>query len=449
MDLRRTPRGWLIRAPIPRQHFFGYLVSDEDSSRSKAGPQVSGIAYDNASFSPGLGALRGIAALGVVVFHVLLVLPVGGINAPDLEPLDPMNGPLLAQHLLLGLFNGRGLVVLFFVLSECVLAMSLHRIQDFGLRHLPGYWIRRGFRLYPLLILAATLGALLQLKIGTDYLDAASDWVNWHYNVPEDQLLGEWLKNAVGHSNSLNSPAWSIKIELIASFVFPLIYLVASSRSGVILGAILLIAAMFLAPGEPDNYLRMNVFTFCFFIGAAIPLHMQHIHRVFVRLPDNIYRLLLISVVLTFMFARRVIDPSDFDSPAVTLVESICAAVLIAVALFNPRHRFSGSPVLQWLGRVSYGVYLLHLIVLFALVHFARPLLPVGDTSEALSATALLLVATLMITLPTAWFFYRVLERPLQRLGAQSAGFIDRQLIDEGSTDRRGVSSTADPSAGA
>ncbi len=411
---------------------LGPLLPDPAASDCDTGPQISGIAYDNAAFSPGLGALRGLAALGVVLFHVFLVVPIAGIDAPHLERFEPSNGPLLAQHLFLALFNGRGLVVLFFVLSGCVLAMSLQRTSGFGLRNLPGYWIRRGFRLYPLLILAATLGALLQLQIGSAEVDGVTVWAAWHYNTPKDLLLWEWLKNAAAYSNSLNGPAWSIKIELIASAIFPLLYLIALSRLGVLIGTLLLVSAMFLAPGDADNYARMNLFTFCFFIGAAIPLYGRPVHQAYMRLPESLRRALLVALVLTFMFARILIEPTDPRPASVILVETICSAALVTITLFSSRRRYFSSPVLQWLGRISYGVYLLHLIVLFSLVHFALPLLPLGGTSAAIYATAWLAAATLAITLPAAWLIYSVLERPLQQLGAGSARAIDRYLVHGG-----------------
>ncbi len=413
-----------------------HLLPDKAPFRSDATPQIGGIAYNNASFSPGLGALRGLAAVGVVMFHVFLVLPIAGIDAPHLEKFAPLNGPLVAQHLFLAFFNGRGLVVLFFVLSGCVLAMSLQRASGFRFRNLPAYWIRRGFRLYPLLILAATLGALLQLQIGLAEVDGVSVWATWHYNTPKDALPWEWLKNVIAYSYSLNGPAWSIKIELIASAIFPILYLVALSRVGVLLGTVVLVSAMFLAPGDPENYFRMNLFTFCFFIGAAIPLHGKRIHQAYVRLPGILRKILVASLVLTFMFARILMEPTDPRPPSVILVETICAAALVTIVLFSSRKRYSNSPVLQWLGRISYGVYLLHLIVLFALVHFALHLLPLGGTSEAVYATAWLAVATLAITLPAAWLIYGVLERPLQQLGANSARVIDRYLGRAGSAVR-------------
>lgn len=407
-------------------------MPDETSSGGNQGPQISRIAPGNAAFSPGLGALRGLAALGVVVFHVFLVLPISGIDAPHLEKFAPNNGPLLAQHVFLAVFNGRGLVVLFFVLSGCVLAMSLQRDSSFGIRNLLGYWVRRGFRLYPLLILAATLGALLQLQIGLEEIDGVSVWASWHYNTPQSLLPWEWMKNAAGYSYSLNGPAWSIKIELIASLIFPLLYLVALSRMGAMIGGILLVAAMFLAPGDPDNYQRMNLFTFCFFVGAAIPLHGRSIYQLYRQLPAKLRKLLVVMIVLTFMAARILINPDNPRPPSVILIETLCAAFLVAIVLFGSEGKYLSSPFLQWLGRISYGVYLLHLIILFALVHLVVPLLPLGNTSDALYATTWLAAATLAITLPAAWLTFSVLERPLQQLGATTARWIDRHLDRQG-----------------
>lgn len=425
----------LAVAPPPASSASGAVLPDNASLHPEATRQIGGIAHDNAAFSPGLGALRGLAALGVVLFHVFLVVPIAGIDAPHLERFAPANGPLLAQHLFLAIFNGRGLVVMFFVLSGCVLAMSLQRASGFGLRNLPGYWIRRGFRLYPLLILAATLGAVLQARIGSAEIEGVTVWARWHYNTPDDLLLWEWLKNAAAYSNSLNGPAWSIRIELIASAIFPFLYLVALSRLGMLVGSIVLVCAMFLAPGDADNYARMNLFTFCFFIGAAIPLHGKPVHEAYLRLPRRWRRALLAALVLTFMFARILIEPTDPRPASVILVETLCSAALVTITLFSSRGRHLSSPLLQWLGRISYGVYLLHLIVLFALVHFALPLLPFGGTSNAVQATAWLAAATLAITLPAAWLIHAVLERPLQQLGAGSARAIDRYVARGGSAE--------------
>ena len=104
-----------------------YASKASEPKQPVSTPTPAGIAYDNASYSLGLGALRGFAALGVVIFHVFLFIPIGGIELPHEEDLTFSSTTLLAQHLFLGLLNGRALVTMFFVLSGCVLGLSLDR----------------------------------------------------------------------------------------------------------------------------------------------------------------------------------------------------------------------------------------------------------------------------------------------------------------------------------
>jgi peptidoglycan/LPS O-acetylase OafA/YrhL len=388
------------------------------ASNTAAAPRVSGIAYDDGAFSLGLGALRGFAALGVVIHHVSLALPIGRVRVPYLERVDVSDGSLLAQHVFLGFFNGMGLVTLFFVLSGCVLAMSLDRVRDFELHRVPGYWVRRGFRLYPLLFLAATLGALLQVSVNSGELASASAWANWHYEVPTAEVPREWALNAIGYSNSLNSPAWSIKVELLASFIFPALYVLTLRPSLAAPAAVFLIFIMFGWPGPGIAY--MQIFAFSFFVGALVPRYGAVLVGWYSRQERLWKRVIAIAVLLSFMYARRIIDPQT-TSPAVILVESLCAAFIVSFVLVRPASPLIRSAIVQWLGRISYGIYLFHLIVLFALLHLLLPILPVEGTAARVLMMVFLGVATLLITLPLASVLYSAFEHPLQRLGSRAA----------------------------
>lgn len=94
-------------------------------------------------FDAHIESLRGIAALAVVVCHALAALRV---DAPAL-PLGEQ--PFAAQivTVISALLNVNAAVMLFFVLSGYVLALSLD--MAVGTAVLPGYLIRRAFRLLP------------------------------------------------------------------------------------------------------------------------------------------------------------------------------------------------------------------------------------------------------------------------------------------------------------
>lgn len=373
--------------------------------------------------------------MGVLIYHVLMVLPVAGTNATNLQQVDVFDGDLLTQHVLLGFFNGRGLVVLFFVLSGCVLALSMDRRSNFKASNLPGYWVRRGFRLYPVLIVAATSGAILQWFVASAGVPYDSAWAEWHYNVPRDEIFVEWLKNISGLSASLNSPAWSIRVELLASLVFPLLYALTLRPVLAAVAVALSFVFMFILPRQEHDYLHLHIFVFSFLLGALVPRYGRGLADRFGGLRPRTKVFVLTCVLLAFMFTRRLIDPINFVPKPVVIIESVASAFIVSLALFRQVPRFMHSPIVQALGRISYGIYLFHLIVLFGLVYLLFPLLPPAVGGSALLLSLLLCMLTIGITLPLAWYLYGAVEEPLQRFGSRAGFVVDRAVAGSDRSD--------------
>jgi peptidoglycan/LPS O-acetylase OafA/YrhL len=124
------------------------------------------------------------AAVLVVLFHGLLVFRVNGVDNPHLLPLNLSDPWLLVQQLLLCVANGPAYVTFFFVLSGTVLTLSLDRDPPAHPGAVLGYLIKRGFRLYPLLVFTAAAAALLQIYYfePLSYLQATS-WFNDSYKI--------------------------------------------------------------------------------------------------------------------------------------------------------------------------------------------------------------------------------------------------------------------------
>jgi peptidoglycan/LPS O-acetylase OafA/YrhL len=370
-------------------------------------------------FSYGLGFMRGAAALSVVFFHALLVFRVNGVDDAYRMPSDTSQPWLVVQHFLLGIFNGPACVTVFFVLSGAVLALSLEREASFRVGTVVGYLIKRGFRLYPLLVVAAGLGALLQLY----YFDlrtypAATTWLNTDFKIAEAEVPREFVANALGRSASFNGPAWSIKIELMASAMFPVLYLLSRSAGAAVASAIVLGSIMFILPGAPEKYHYMNVFTFCFFMGALIPRWGRPVAAWFYRSGPSIRRAVILISLLSIMFARRLLAPDAFAPATAVLVETLCASLLIVVVLFGRDRAFFRLWAVRTLAEISYGVYLLHVLVLNVIAHSVLPMMPnLLGSAEALGCGFLLAAATLAVTLPLAYLVYNFIERPLQQLG--------------------------------
>ena len=375
-----------------------------------------------------LDVARGICAVLVVLFHGLLVFRVNGVDNPHHLSADLSNPWLLLQHLLLGIANGPAYVTFFFVLSGTVLALSLNRDPPTHPTATLGYLIKRGFRLYPLLVFTAAAAALLQRY----YFDPAAypqatGWFNDSYKIAVEDLPTEFLANVQGRSATLNGPAWSIKVEILASAVFPLLYWLSLKSGRAMVTALLLVAAMFWAPGGAERWHYMNVFLFCFFVGAMLPRWGSGVAVLLGQMDNRSRAVLLSTLVLVFMFARRLLAPGEFAPPLVVLLETMGAGVAVVMLLHGRDRAIFHAAPMELLARVSFGVYLLHVVVLSVLGHAVLPFLPTGlGPVQALGFGLLLTLATLCVTVPLAWLLYGVLEYPMQQLGRIIASRIAR-----------------------
>ncbi|MDP3418326.1 acyltransferase [Falsiroseomonas sp.] len=372
---------------------------------------------------------RGICAVLVLLFHGLLVFRIGGVDNAHLLPVDLSDPWLLLQHLLLGLANGPAYVTFFFVLSGTVLALSLDRDPPIHAGSVLGYLVRRGFRLYPLLIVTAGIAALLQLHYFElrDWPQATS-WFNNSYKIDQAELPAEFLANVQGRSATLNGPAWSIKVEILASAVFPLLYLLSLTMRRAMLAALILCAAMFLLPGSAERWHYMNVFLFSFFLGALLPRWGWPVAAGLLRL-GRVPRIALLTLLaLVFLFSRRLLGPDEFAPPTVVLLETLCAAVAVVLLLHGGDRAFFHAAPMRLLARLSFGIYLLHVIVLSVLGHAVLPWLPVElGPMAALGWGLLLALVTFCITLPAAWVLHVLVERPMQQLGRVIAARLARR----------------------
>jgi peptidoglycan/LPS O-acetylase OafA/YrhL len=158
-----------------------------------------------------LDSLRGIAAVIVVLHHLMLAVP------------EASQGHFRLLDLPLSL-GGRFAVMLFFVLSGFVLALPY-----FADKHLAygRYLVRRFCRLYPPFAFAVLISAFLCWSLGGKSLPMVSSWLNdpWSNAVTTSVVMSHLLMEGIGKSQSidLDSPIWSLIIEMRVSFVFPLL----------------------------------------------------------------------------------------------------------------------------------------------------------------------------------------------------------------------------------
>ena len=289
-----------------------------------------------------LDGIRGLAALGVVVYHYHKHL--GG--APFEAALFPVyRGGLL-------------FVDLFFVLSGFILA----QVYSYEARYpaLRPAVVSRIARLYPLHLLTLCAVAALQ-KVHVLLTDHCFVYV---YNDWRHLALNLFMLNESGLQRgfSFNGPSWSISTEFIVNVIFLAVAL-RNPKRALVLGLALVggMIALNAAVGwvEPPHWFEpFSRLVRCFLsFGAGLVLRWIHERTRSMRVPGWIVEPVLSgTVVVMLYFMSRPERPAAYF--ALTL------AVFPAMILLSLRSGVLGGllrtrPIVH-LGHISFSVYLLH-----------------------------------------------------------------------------------------
>jgi peptidoglycan/LPS O-acetylase OafA/YrhL len=362
-----------------------------------------------------LDSLRGLAAASVTFYHCLLVFPwshaiLAGSGTPYAESGDRLALALTATPVGL-LWAGREAVLLFFVLSGFVLALSFEQ----GAR--PSYLAFAAKRIVRLILPCAAVVAVLALAV--PWIDPAprselSDWFNasWNEELRPGFLLGHALLLLGDYP--LNNPMWTLHYELRISLLFPAIALLAAAGGmATLAGAVAavfacLVEMRFLGTGALTTLLFLPHFA----LGALLSYRRQWVAQWVGTRSATLGAALwgLCYLLLTF---RWLVAAPDL---VLDLISGSGAALLLALVLGSARLQaaLSWAP-LQRLGEVSYSLYLVHVPVLLAALHLAPAGLPAW-LPVALTPLLAILLALLL---------HRVVEAPAMRLSRRLAARLD------------------------
>jgi peptidoglycan/LPS O-acetylase OafA/YrhL len=332
-----------------------------------------------------LDSLRGIAALAVSFFHLQLALGAFGIGL-GLLSLTPLHGML----------DGYRAVLFFFVLSGFVLAIPFIR----GPVSPTAFIVKRVVRIYPAywICLAVSIGAF-------------SIFENPHLTV---SALANYIGLVGGATQKYDTVTWSLVQEMRLSILFPLIMLpVLRFRSRwVLIGSLPLLVGPYALPllGSDGPVLILGSFVatayyaWFFVIGAVAAKHIEAL--VAYARAMNARRAALWLALAIFIYGS--LPAVGFAARFEEGVVGIAIIGLMVFGLARPGlSRLLLSPILQFVGRISYGYYLLHIVVINFLVHLLFPVVP----------GLVIAVAAVGGTLLGAWIVYRWIEAPSIKLG--------------------------------
>ncbi len=319
------------------------------------------------------------------------------------------------------LWDGPEFVLVFFTLSGFVL--SLPYWGDKPLTY-GQFVVRRIFRIYPSYFVAIVIGMVLMTLLPHGPLQGLSDWTRQFWNRPLDwKIIGDQIfLMASGGDNYIDTPVWSLVVEMHASLLFPLlIFAIRGSETGAILGALALAflgdwAAHIDPVGHPflTSFATSANFLWLFVVGAMLARHRAQLGQFVSRIPFVVQLVVLASalVALNAIWQFGAGEPWRF-------LEQAGAIVLVASAAFMPwMRRVLDVAPLRWLGKISYSLYLIHFIVLFTLLYAFRPYVTFPRILVAVPTLSILAAALLyrLVELPSIAWGHRFSEAEPQGL---------------------------------
>jgi peptidoglycan/LPS O-acetylase OafA/YrhL len=369
---------------------------------------------------PSLIGLRGVGALTVVISHCINTDP--GMVHPHLWSLawwfsyTPVNL----------LWDGDEAVLMFFVLSGFVLARPFTR-RNQSQSYL-AYYPRRLLRLYPPLWGGIIFTFLLTLVESRHVIPAATYWVNNHSNF-HTSTLQDALLPRVG--TTFDGPLWSLRWEILFSLSLPAYVVIARAfkRWGVakvmVVAGVLLLAAADVKVHSAqisDAILYLPMFG----VGVIIAFYETDLVKwVGAFMGRSVWnRIALFVLVVLFGDFTDEISPVKGHIPGVivTLAHGLgvvaAALIILMVISWRPYAKALEARPIDWLGKRSFSLYLIHDSILITFV------LWLGGTPNPLILVALVLPSCFVgIAL-----FYRAVEYPSHILSTNSGRAVQRWL---------------------
>ena len=349
---------------------------------------------------PGLDGLRAIAVVAIMFVHAGYLL-----------------APAYSDRMLPGGFIA---VDLFFALSGFLITtLLIEERAATGGTGVRAFYRRRALRLLPALAVVSLAHAAWALWVGIDVerellsLLAIAFYVsNWV------QAFGWSIASGMGHT-------WSLAVEEQFYLLWPAVFLLVAGRRTslrkvlVVLVALAVVVACWralvwtdLRPDWPRAYVRTDLRLDSLLAGVGLAFA-----RASGLLPARLLRRSAPFAWLAFAIGLVVIHSDDdalffggFSVVAVVSAVMVWSACSLPLAV-----RLLSSPVAVWVGRRSYGLYLWHVPVYFAVGHAGHATLFQESNPGRPWPLAVVVGSSVVATVVLAALSYRYVEQPFLR----------------------------------
>ncbi|MBI3220648.1 MAG: acyltransferase [Bacteroidetes bacterium] len=303
-----------------------------------------------------LDALRVLAALAVMGEHITR-----NFYFPD----DPIKKCFIIAISLDG-SGGEWGVTFFFVLSGFLIThLLLKEVKQNGSIHLATFYARRTLRIWPLYFVVLILGFIFHPFFDASLMEKASPLLYSTFLANFDNIYGAWPQSGI------LGVQWSVAIEEQFYLLWPVVIILLIRHQKIFLTVVSLLIFI-------SILFRLNGGHRYHTISAIAPLMMgaalayiainkkDWLDRLVVFLSRKRVVWLYVSFFLLIVLNYRLSSYFHWSDRVAIIGFPIMAVVVLIEQTFspNPCFQLGKSKLLSQLGKMSYGIYLLHMVAI-------------------------------------------------------------------------------------
>lgn len=375
-----------------------------------------------------LDSLRGLAALIVLMGHYLMVYPAYANYQYDSNSSYMI---YLFKETPLRLFfsSGNECVTLFFVLSGFVLYLSVNSANF----HYSTYLIKRLFRIYMPYLVAISMAILAKLLLSHIDLPFITNWFgkSWTSLDTPSLLMEHLLFIGQYNTDAYNNVIWSLVHEMRISIIFPvLIFLFVRKKLiyslfwlFVLIFSSTLCLYLFGSSVEITDILLSFHYSTLFLMGAILAKYRYELFAYTLKMKKPVKIVLLLGAIICFMY-EGIIGEVELLNNYIFRDYVVSCGVCMFIIMSVSSKRISTalrSRLLTLLGKISYSLYLYHLISLYSLMYLFYNKLPTG----------LILIFSFFLSFLLSSVSYLLVEKPCMRLGSYFTRYKQEKVLSK------------------
>ncbi len=353
----------------------------------------------------GLNGLRFFAAFAVIITHIEMIK--GQMDCPSLY----MDNAFIRELGSLG-------VIFFFVLSGFLITyLLLKEKEKTGTINVKKFYIRRILRIWPLYFLIVLLGFFVLPHLQFMDLPYFSKFKS-HQSVLNLVLFLIMLPNlafAIYKPVPHIGQTWSIGVEEQFYILWP--WVVKKSKNIlrtlfviILILIVLKVLVLFLLRADPQNQNLLIVKNFIAMMKiesmaiGGIGAWMVFKKKYFEKVLSNYFLFAAIALVFVFIYCM----PAKLQDAAFLLYSVLFLIIILNVSL-NPKSCIKiENKAFVFLGNISYGLYMYHLIIVAAFIGFLK--YTGFNIDNSISSQMLIYTGVTGLTILVSWLSYNYFE---------------------------------------